>query len=53
MTIDLNTVAGCVTWMKQLPTENLTEIAARPLDQFNYKLVLAAEGELIVRGVKS
>lgn len=47
--VDLNTVEGCVAWMKDLPTENLREIAARPLDRFNYLLVAAAEGELIIR----
>lgn len=48
--MDLNTAEGCVAWMKELPTENLKTIAARPLDRFNALLVYAAEGELIVRG---
>jgi hypothetical protein len=47
--IDLNTARGAAEWMRGLPTENLREIASRPLDSFNYLLVTAAEGELIVR----
>jgi esterase/lipase superfamily enzyme len=50
--IDLNTPVGAIEWMKGLPTENLLAIAARPIDQFNYLLVCAADGELILRGVK-
>lgn len=46
---DLNTAEGCVAWMMELPTANLRAIAARPLDRFNAMLVLAAEGELVVR----
>lgn len=47
--MDLNTAEGCVAWMKELPTENLRKIAARPLDRFNILLVCAAEGELLLR----
>jgi hypothetical protein len=47
--MDLNTAEGCVEWMKQLPTENLREIAARPIDRFNILIVCAAEGELTMR----
>jgi hypothetical protein len=48
--MDLNTAEGCVAWMKELPTDNLKTIAARPVDRFNILIVCAAEGELIVRG---
>lgn len=47
--MDLNTAEGCVAWMKELPTENLRVIAARPIDQFNALIVAAADGELIIR----
>lgn len=47
--MDLNTAAGCAAWVKELPTENLRVIAARPLDRFNALIVCAAEGELILR----
>ncbi len=47
--MDLTTAEGCVAWMKELPTENLRKIAARPIDRFNALLVAAADGELIVR----
>lgn len=48
--MDLTTPEGAVAWMKELPTENLRQIAARPIDEFNYLLVSAADGELIIRG---
>lgn len=50
--IDLNTPEGCVAYMRTLPIENLQAIAARQIDQFNYLLVCAADGELILRGAK-
>lgn len=49
--IDMNTPEGACEWAKQLPTANLLAIAARPIDQFNYLLVCAADGELLLRGV--
>lgn len=51
--IDLNTSEGAVAWMRQLPTANLREIAAREVfygPVSNLLLVAAAQGELIVRG---
>lgn len=52
--IDLDTAEGATEWVRQLPTANLREIAARPVfvceAGSNLLIVCAAQGELIVRG---
>jgi len=52
--IDMNTAEGCAAWMRELPTDNLRAIAARPIfvceAGSNALLVASADAELILRG---
>jgi hypothetical protein len=53
--IDLDTPEGVCEHVKTLPSENLREIAARPLvigPVSNITLVMAAAMELVLRGEK-
>jgi hypothetical protein len=55
--INMDTPEGCAEWMASLPTDNLREIAARPVylnsTGSNAMMVTAAAAELILRGVSS